>query len=97
MRLTQQQRELILQSVHSRLGPETRTILFGSQLDDQRHGGDIDLLLEPPTMPPLLQRAQLKLALESALGRPVDLVIHPLDRPATPFQQLARLQGVELQ
>jgi predicted nucleotidyltransferase len=44
MRLTQQERKVICDSIN-RVDPEARILLFGSRVDDQARGGDIDLLV----------------------------------------------------
>jgi predicted nucleotidyltransferase len=44
MRLTQQERKVICDSIH-RVDPDARILLFGSRVDDQARGGDIDLLV----------------------------------------------------
>lgn len=99
MRLTEEQRRLIRDTVASALGPQARVRLFGSRLDDARRGGDIDLLVEVPA--PLLDRLQRELELGARLerelgGRRIDLLL--LD-PATPRQsvhEVALAQGVPL-
>ena len=45
MRLTEQQKNMIKKVVKSLAGDEAETILFGSRVDDNRKGGDIDLLI----------------------------------------------------
>lgn len=60
--------------------------LFGSYArGDQHAASDIDLLVDLPPGASLLDLSRLGLALEDALGRPVDLVtsvdaLHPLMR-----------------
>ena len=44
MRLTQQEQQVICDSIN-RVDPEARILLFGSRVDDQARGGDIDLLV----------------------------------------------------
>mgnify|MGYP005847460419 CR=1 FL=1 len=48
MRVSQQQREEIRRAVRELAGEQARARLFGSRLDDQARGGDIDLLVEIP-------------------------------------------------
>ncbi|MGB0335211.1 MAG: nucleotidyltransferase domain-containing protein [Opitutales bacterium] len=44
MRLTQQEQKVIRDSIH-KADPDARVLLFGSRVDDQARGGDIDLLV----------------------------------------------------
>lgn len=76
-----------------------RIILFGSRTDPARRGGDIDLLVEIGSEPPVdayrLQQ-RLRLALEDELGpQRFDLVLDD-GTTAGGFADLARTQGVEL-
>ena len=96
MRLSMRQRQQIQRLVQQQLGEDTRVMLFGSRLLDQRKGGDIDLLIESPRHVPRLQQASLKLALEGALQLPVDLVFHQSGQPLAPFQALAKAQSQPL-
>lgn len=64
----------------------TRAALFGSSVRGEAHGGsDLDLLVELPADQSLLDLADLKLKLEEALDRPVDILtfdsVHPRLRP----------------
>tara|TARA_B100000614_G_scaffold250755_1_gene261382 strand:+ start:746 stop:1033 length:288 start_codon:yes stop_codon:yes gene_type:complete len=43
MRLTRQERQVICDSI-KKVDPEARVLLFGSRVDDQARGGDIDIL-----------------------------------------------------
>ena len=47
MRLTADQAEVIRTAVREVYGEESRLWLFGSRVDDNRRGGDIDLLVRP--------------------------------------------------
>ena len=46
MRLTTQERTAIAQAAQAAWQPGTRMSLFGSRVDDDARGGDIDLLVE---------------------------------------------------
>lgn len=64
----------------------SRAAFFGSSVRDEAHGGsDLDLLVELPPDQSLLDLADLKLKLEKALDRPVDILtfesVHPRLRP----------------
>lgn len=97
MRLTPQQIATILRIAREVMGDDTVVSVFGSRLDDDRRGGDLDVLVESALRLPLLQRAELKLRLEAALGIPVDVVARALDAEPTPFQALAIARAVRLE
>ena len=44
MRISEKERELINTTVHN-YDPESKIFLFGSRVDDNKKGGDIDLLI----------------------------------------------------
>ncbi len=46
MRLTDRQRSIIRTAVTETFGATADVWLFGSRVDDNKHGGDIDLLIE---------------------------------------------------
>jgi len=56
MRLTKQQTEAITQTVTRLAGIGTAIYLFGSRLNDQAKGGDIDLFIESDTQLSLILR-----------------------------------------
>ncbi|MEK6749737.1 MAG: nucleotidyltransferase domain-containing protein [Pseudomonadota bacterium] len=96
MRLTISQRTFVLQIVTRIAGPDARVILFGSRLDDTGRGGDLDLLIESNEMLTLMQRASIKLALESSLDMPVDIIVIKRGAPPTAFQRIALTTGIPL-
>jgi len=75
MRLNHHQTQLITQHVALIFGADDAVWLFGSQLDDEQVGGDVDLFIDTPQRNGLRQIVQVKAALTSALGRPVDVVL----------------------
>lgn len=97
MRLTKQQTEAIIQTVTRLAGMGAAVYLFGSRLNDQAKGGDIDLFIESDTQLSLIQRAQIKMKLESQLGLPVDIVSKYCGAVATPFQVIAQSQSAQLE
>jgi predicted nucleotidyltransferase len=95
MRLTPDQAEAIRSSVHLHMGMQSRIWLFGSRVDDQRRGGDVDLYVEPESPPTLMDLLRCKVALADALDLNVDLVVQQpsLDLP---IYRIAKRHGVLL-
>ncbi|MFP4616432.1 MAG: nucleotidyltransferase domain-containing protein [Thiohalorhabdus sp.] len=99
MRLTQEQRQIIREEVANIFGPGVSVRLFGSRLDDERRGGDIDLYIEANGTPEELLGQELKLyaRLQRRLGeRRIDIVVHGQGRPLRPIDRHARESGVAL-
>lgn len=90
MRLTQEQTQRIIQTVFRLTGEGAEVYLFGSRLNDKTNGGDVDLFIETNTPLTRIQRAQIKLELESQLELPVDIVSQARNTAPTPFQTIAR-------
>ena len=97
MRLTKQQTQIITQTVTRLAGMGTTVYLFGSRLNDQAKGGDIDLLIESDIPLTLIHRAQIKMELESQLGFPVDIISKSRDAVATTFQIIAQSRSAQLE
>jgi predicted nucleotidyltransferase len=97
MRLTQQQIVSIRSAAEDAFGPSTRVTLFGSRVDDNKRGGDIDLLIQPTwTDQPVVRKLRFLGVLESELGeRKVDVVIE-LAEDSRPIVQVAHETGVAL-
>lgn len=88
MRLTQQTRQIIRNTVAEIFGLEARVKLFGSRLDDKARGGDIDLLVELPAITAEVERKTVQLAarLQLRLGdQPIDILV--ID-PSTQWQSI---------
>ncbi|MEO8299143.1 MAG: nucleotidyltransferase domain-containing protein [Burkholderiales bacterium] len=90
MRLNHEQTRVILQCVRQQFGADAGVALFGSRLDDDARGGDVDLLVESTAPPTLRQRALVTLALEQALQLPVDIVTVQRGTPGSAFARIAR-------
>ena len=95
MRLTPDQAEAIRSSIRLHLGGQSRIWLFGSRVDDQCRGGDVDLYVEPESPPTLMDRLRCKVALADALDLNVDLVVQQPGRDL-PIYRIARRHGVPL-
>ena len=48
MRLNPKERDAIAGAAHEVFAPGTAVFLFGSRVDDNKRGGDIDLLIQTP-------------------------------------------------
>ncbi len=97
MRLTKQQIHTITQTVFRLVGMESAVYLFGSRLNDQAKGGDIDLFIESDTPLSLIHRAQIKMELETQLSLPIDIVSKVRGAVATPFQSIAQSRAALLE
>ena len=97
MRLNPEQVRLIVDAVSRWAGMGAGVFLFGSRLDDKVSGGDVDILVEADAALSLIQRARIKIELESRLGLPVDIISHVRNVAPTPFQIIARADAIRLE
>ena len=99
MRLTDVQRQTIRQIVADELGPNASVRLFGSRLDDNARGGDIDLHVElsEPVAHPAQLSARLSVRIMRAMyGRKVDVLVSAPNLSEQAIHRLAREQGARL-
>lgn len=97
MRLSPENLALLQATVRRFFGTEAVAYLYGSRLDDQARGGDVDLFVETPLTVDYRRRAQALAALEAALHLPVDLLVKDAEDRDRPMHRIARLSGVRLQ
>lgn len=94
MRLSSQDRHLIKQTIYQ-FDPQAQIYLFGSRVDDNKKGGDIDLLVLSTHLGFTAQR-QIKLKLYELIGeQKIDLIIAP-ETSTDPFVQLVLAEAVLL-
>jgi len=99
MRLTPSQAQIIKNTVDRVLGTPCRVWLFGSRVDDDARGGDIDLMVEAEVTIPNRADAICRLygALIMALGdRKLDIVLKDAHTADAPIFKIARRTGVLL-
>lgn len=103
MRVTPEQRQVIVTAVRRAFGNDARIRLFGSRVEDTRRGGDFDLYIETVMDDPdRLVDARLALLCEldatpALEGEKVDVVLHtPLHEQERGIDRIARQQGVLL-
>ena len=77
MRLKQKEIEIIKSTLQEFFG-ECKIKIFGSRLDDNKRGGDIDIFVIPSTKlkDERLKKAKATILLEDKLLKPVDILIH---------------------
>lgn len=101
MRLTEQQVKAIQYVADKFLGPypDASLWLFGSRLNDEARGGDVDFCLfltEHNVEKQAKLKRQLRPALEEAIDISTDLVIQDLASPLKAVAQKAQDEGVRL-
>ena len=98
MRLSESEVIIIKSCVMSIFGSKTRVLLFGSRVDDQKRGGDIDLYLIPTDAQNLYyKKIELLVALEKALGeQKIDVVIAKTGDDKRLIDDVALREGIEL-
>lgn len=102
MRLTPTQQTAILDCAHRHFGADARVWLFGSRVDDQKRGGDIDLWVEchETDVSALMdQKLHFLVDLQRRIGeQKIDVVLsYPGQRQAPAIVGIARDTGVRLQ
>ena len=93
MRLTHGQIDTIRRETAKCFCEKAEVWLFGSRVDDQAKGGDVDLYIEVTTDTDKVFRRSLKLegALQIAFGlQRIDIITHVAGEPLAPIHQEAR-------
>ena len=99
MRLNSNEVDAIKGAIADAFGDKATVMLFGSRLDDNARGGDIDLMVsvDLPIEEPAwcIARAQAKMIM--ALGdRKIDIVLNAPNLAKTSIHKVASTQGVVL-
>jgi predicted nucleotidyltransferase len=95
MRLSEYEIQVIKDSVHS-VFKDARFFLFGSRLDINKKGGDIDLIIKTGEKPNFISKAKVLSAIYAKLGeRKIDLIFDYPDQD-NHFLDLIKLDAVEL-
>lgn len=96
MRLTGDQIKIIRQLAFEVAGTHARVRVFGSRLDDDARGGDLDLMLElpDPVDNPALMAAMLSARVSRAMhGRKVDVLLSAPNLMRLPIHDIAFEEG----
>jgi predicted nucleotidyltransferase len=99
MRLSADQVRSIIDATHALAGSGAQVRLFGSRLNDDLQGGDIDLLVEcpHPVARPVWLAAQITARLQRALGdRKIDVLVMDPATAVEPVHRIALAEGVVL-
>ncbi len=99
MRLREDDVATIRRTVQEEVGADANVCLFGSRLDDNARGGDIDLLVRSPH--PIAEPAMTAARISSRLirafhGRRVDVVLSAPNLRHLPIHEAAERSGVLL-
>lgn len=97
MRLSKNQVKIITQILKKIAGESTQAYLYGSRINDQAKGGDIDLFIKVKEKISRIEQARIKMELEQALGLPVDIIVQDEDSQCTPFQEIAYANSIKLE
>jgi predicted nucleotidyltransferase len=89
MRLSADQISNLRKTVTSLIKDVTEIRVFGSRLDASRKGGDLDLVVESEQRHGILDKVDLKIALERVLGLPVDVLLVTRNGVQSVFERLA--------
>ena len=99
MRLSPEQVAVIKQATAEVFGPAAQVRLFGSRVDDQQRGGDIDLLIfsEQPIEDKLRKSLALTARLQIRLGdQPIDVLVIDPSVPLRNIHHVAMRTGLTL-
>ena len=99
MRLSSQTQTIIRETAREIFGPQAKTMVFGSRVDDTARGGDIDLIvqLEQPVQQRERKALQLVARLQMRLGmQPIDVLVVDPQTEILPVHEEAIRTGVRL-
>ena len=99
MRLSQKTQKIIRDTVQEAFGVEATVKLFGSRINDDARGGDIDLLVELPSITAELERKTMQLVakLQLRIGdQPIDVLVPDPSTPRKPIHEQAASTGIKL-
>jgi predicted nucleotidyltransferase len=97
MRISLHDRDCIRQATLEVAGPHARAMLFGSRTDDQKRGGDIDLLIElaEPAQDSLALSVRLAARIQRQIGlRKIDVLVADPATVESPLLRQARQDAV---
>ncbi len=98
MRLTEKQIRKTIEALENCFGVDSDIWLFGSRIDDNKHGGDVDFYIETGLKEKIVSaRIEFILALWHIFGdQKIDVVLRRKDKSPSPFHMLAKETGIML-
>lgn len=100
MRLSEEYRIVIKETLRKYFGDGSKFYLFGSRADDSKRGGDIDLYIETDfedSSRAFKARSDAHWEMMERLGeQKIDFVVHVKGREFLPIENIAKMTGVEL-
>lgn len=99
MRLSRQTQQIIRDTVREIFGVEANVKLFGSRINDDARGGDIDLLVELPSITAEIERKTMQLTarLQLRIGdQPIDVLVLDPSTPRDSIHEQASITGIRL-
>jgi len=99
MRITDYQAKRVKEIVTEKLGSAARVWLFGSRVDDNARGGDIDLMISVPyavDSAAAVTESVIVPIIRLFEGRKTDLVLEAPNLKSLPIHEIAKNQGIEL-
>lgn len=80
------------------IGKDAKVWLFGSRVNDDAKGGDIDIMIAAASIEsPLERKIGFRLAFEDTWGeQKLDILIHDTTRPEQPIHEVVRETGILL-
>jgi predicted nucleotidyltransferase len=97
MRLSLQTQQIIRDTVPEVFGVEAKVKLFGSRINDDARGGDIDLLVELPFILAEIERKTMQLTarLQLRIGdQPIDVLVLDPSTPQQSIHEQASITGI---
>jgi predicted nucleotidyltransferase len=92
MRISDEIARQAIDVISTQFGSTAKIWLFGSRVDDQKRGGDVDIFVETDTSD-VLRKLKCKSALIDLFDLKVDLIVGNGDKP---IHRIAKTTGIRL-